>query len=113
MQRQAATAEDPLLAQDLHGSLTPAKPLDVVRGRGLRGEPESENLVVVRRFPTLRVHPHRGVPVLSDRLCGEAADVLEGCAAHDPTRTAEEGRVPTVLSRLDDPVEERLLVPTA
>src|SRR5262249_1299442 len=46
---------------------------------------------------------------LGNGLCFEAADSLNGRAAHDSTGTTKEGGIPEIISWLNDVIEERLL----
>ena len=76
----------------------------------LGGEARSLRNVDVGGVPAVHLHAERGVSVFGDRFFGDAADLIERGTPEDGAGTAEEGRVPEIVTVLDDAVEEFSLV---
>ena len=77
-------------AEDLRHSPRPADPLADVRRQRLGGKTRRLGKVEIGRAPTAAVHLQGGVSVLGDGLHRDTTDVVQGAAAEDRARSAEE-----------------------
>ena len=92
--------------QDLRHAARPARTLADMERQPLGGEAGGEPHVDVGGVPAEALQLERGVRILGHRLAGEAIGVLQRLAPQDRARSAEEGRVPQVVARLDGAVEQ-------